>query len=120
MFMKKMILVGTMLFSASVTIAQKDQNTLPILTPEKGTSKENSYSMKSWESIDGTYQFIIADRNIKPLHNEELFNLIINSRKDSEELLIDVNEDIKVYILSKQQLNSPEFVVLERVQYSNK
>jgi hypothetical protein len=117
--MKKMILVGIVLLSSTVTIAQKNQNSLPVLIPENGTSKENVYSMKSWESIAGTYQFVISDENIKPLHNEELFNLIKNSRKEAEDLILELNTNIKIYIPSKQRLNSPEFTALEKVQYSN-
>ncbi len=118
--MNQLLLSGIVLLLSSTAIAQKDNYSNPSLIVEKSINNESTYSKNSWNEIKGTYQFRLGDQTIKPLFSEEIYNLIIASRLEEEDVLIVVNQEVNLFIPSKKSINSSEFVALENVNYSSK
>lgn len=65
--------------------------------------------------LEGTFQFQINKENYSLILTDELINKIKTSRKDSENVTIQIDEFVSLFIPSYSQINSSEFKSLDSV-----
>lgn len=73
---------------------------------KKSTQKDYTY-------LRGTYQIQYAKENIALLLDDATLEQIENLRKTNEDVYLDYSEDIKIYIPSRNKIQSPSFVALK-------
>lgn len=78
---------------------------------------DNSVDHADYEQLifpfDGTYQFIFLNGK-KSIFTDEVFNTIEQHRKKSERTILQLSPHCKVIILSEEEIQSPDFVPLQR------
>jgi hypothetical protein len=119
--MKKLLIgVTTILISCSTTIAQKDLSATRTLTPENSDIEGKVYGSSSWELLKGTYQLMVSENSYKPLFSKSLYDVIVSSRKEEEDITIIVDEYTTLYLPSKTKISNSGFQALDPIQYSTK
>ena len=85
--------------NCTVTIASKESAEIEI--------GENTHP------YGGTFQFIISkNAKSKEIFTTDILKIIEDNRTESEEKIIILSPNTKVWILSKNQINNPDFIPL--------
>lgn len=117
--MNKLLLISGLLFSVFGIKAQEDFGKSK--TPSLVVQEEPKNDVKSlWNELQGTFQIIYSENTQKILITNELLLNIRTSRKDTEDTTIVINQDVRVFIPSKQQVLSPSFQPLQTEKFNNK
>ena len=69
-------------------------------------------------AAEGTYQFIISSNKQKYIFAKETFVMIERKRKLNEDITIELNQFVSVFIPSKNKINSNNFVQLAQYLYT--
>lgn len=65
----------------------------------------------------GTYQIVITGLKQTPAFTDDLLYTIEQNRKEDEIVYLDIQSGVRVTILPRTTINSPEFVPLEEIVY---
>lgn len=120
---KKYIYLSFFVFFSNILFAQESQNAVLKNKPESVKREKSEKDLRNdlLAELEGTYQFIIVNKEKSVLVNSNLLDKIKSSREFVNPVYFNIDEDIKVYIPSRSEIESPGFVKLERVVYqSNK
>ncbi|MDG1334036.1 MAG: hypothetical protein P8P74_16995 [Crocinitomicaceae bacterium] len=66
---------------------------------------------------DGTYQIRVSDEDHSPLLTVELFDLILSSREQDIDVILDINQHTKIFLPSASLLESNSFTPMETLIY---
>jgi hypothetical protein len=110
-----MVMIGTVSFS------QKDQHVAPSLTLDPNPQKTEILSVQDkLKKIEGTFQFIISKQDYSLMVNETLVQLIEVSRKESEDVILKIDEFTELYLPSKVKISSAGYTKLSPCQFTSK
>lgn len=65
----------------------------------------------------GTYQIVITGLKQTPAFTDDLLYTIEQNRKEDETVYLDLQPGVRVTILPRTTINSPDFVPLEEIVY---
>lgn len=112
--MKKLSLLFTLIILMFFVVDLKAQTKagysaghVAVLEPK--TSSTENFIFPEIENYDGTYQFIVKQKS-NFLFTTETFQIIENSRQESSNVTITLNEFLDVFIYSKNAIKQSGFV----------
>lgn len=106
--MNKLLLISGIIFPVFGLKAQEDYgkyNTTPLVVQEQAKSDVKSL----WKELKGTFQIVYSGDAPKILLTDELLLTIKSARQESEDFWLDIQENVKVFIPSKNQIESTTF-----------
>lgn len=111
----------TFLALDETSIAYSQKNNNPPAQENKTAIELSNNSIDSktkftslMNDLDGTFQFQIKKQDYRPLLTIEILESIRDSRKISEDIYLELDEYIKVFIPSSNKINSIDFVSLDQ------
>jgi hypothetical protein len=78
------------------------------------TRIENTQGLTQAET--GTYQFILHDAKVMPAFTTNILYFIERERKQSEDVVIPLSENVTLFIPSREKINSENFEPLEEME----
>ena len=82
----------------------------------ENTNSENLIQLNDALPKEGTYQFIIHLNKGEPAFTTEVLKLVLQNRKQSEDVVINLSENVDLYIPSLNKINAVDFVPLVAIQ----
>lgn len=85
---------------------------------QQGLSKEDvTKYIKMTNDAEGTYQIQLIDTRVKPTIELSIIKSIEDKRDDDKVTYFYVNTFTRVKVLSKKEINSTDYIPLERFKY---
>ena len=105
--MKNKLLFGFCLFFAQLSYAQINEFVDYSITITEELPK----------AIPGTYQFIITDSKTVPAFTTDILYFIEQERKQTEDLALQIEKNVILFIPSKDKINSESFEPLSEMSF---
>ncbi len=73
------------------------------------TQEEQNFQFPDIEDFDGTYQFIVKTPKAFML-TTEIFELMEQHRKENEDEILYLSDDLEVYLYARSKISRPDFL----------
>lgn len=116
--MIKTLFIVTTLFTCEYISAQKiqiDQQKAITLDNEQNRKAIGQHESTTHKAATGTYQFILTDQNHQFAVNDTFLVWIEDSRKETEDQFISIDENVTLFLPAKETIQKEDFKLLQDV-----
>jgi len=106
--MKNYLIAGVATLLIQASFAQKKCNTENPVTGQEWTVESESRSLQEFPTFDGTFQIKMANEDYFAFSSNFL-ELIELSRKENEDVVLELGDNRSVIITSRIKVSAPEF-----------